>query len=617
MVVMDRQGIPGVVGELTELSPGVHACLLYETATERFDNLVGLVRDGIAAGERVLNVDDDAGQVLLDRLGQGGIDGRAAVDRGALVLRSSREVYLPDGVFDPERVRQTFLTARLEAIASGFRGHRSAADVPADVGTDANLDTWIRYEASFDESLAGHGIVVCLYDLTRFSGTAIPAIVRAHPILALGRGPTGPRQVRWLMEQLERLQMRDQEAEALHRATLAIAGELDLDARLERVLDAALEVTGAEHARIMLEVPGTDDVEFAAVRGALGTPPGYRQPRGSAISEVMRRNRPVRTGDVLRDTRTWDPEIVRRMGIRSWLGAPLADDDGVFGVLAVVSDAPDAFTDADELRLSSLAALAGFAIREARLRRQLGDELAERKRAELELFRREQELRAVVETTPDLVSRIDADLRYVYINPAQERLSGIPVEASLGARAGDEHLTPAVGAAYRLAIQQVFETGREQMVEVPANVPGGTRTFEIRIAPQFAANGSVEHVVTVARDVTERWHREQQQMSLYRELLEREDRLRDLVREALLARDQEQRRLGGRRQLEELTRRERDILRLLAQGLTTREIADRLVLSPGTVKSYVSPILHKLEVANRTQAAIRARELGLVDDSAG
>ena len=62
-----------------------------------------------------------------------------------------------------------------------------------------------------------------------------------------------------------------------------------------------------------------------------------------------------------------------------------------------------------------------------------------------------------------------------------------------------------------------------------------------------------------------------------------------------------------------LTKREREILGLVAEGLSNREIADKLVLSPETVKSHVAAILEKLNVSDRTQAAIYAVRNGLVD----
>jgi len=63
---------------------------------------------------------------------------------------------------------------------------------------------------------------------------------------------------------------------------------------------------------------------------------------------------------------------------------------------------------------------------------------------------------------------------------------------------------------------------------------------------------------------------------------------------------------------EPLSEREVEILRLVAQGLSNREIADRLSLAQGTVKNYVTTILQKLGTRDRTQAALRARELGML-----
>jgi DNA-binding NarL/FixJ family response regulator len=61
----------------------------------------------------------------------------------------------------------------------------------------------------------------------------------------------------------------------------------------------------------------------------------------------------------------------------------------------------------------------------------------------------------------------------------------------------------------------------------------------------------------------------------------------------------------------ELTAREREILSLIADGKTNFEIAERLVISMKTVRNHVSNIFNKLQVADRTQAALRAREVGL------
>jgi DNA-binding NarL/FixJ family response regulator len=61
-----------------------------------------------------------------------------------------------------------------------------------------------------------------------------------------------------------------------------------------------------------------------------------------------------------------------------------------------------------------------------------------------------------------------------------------------------------------------------------------------------------------------------------------------------------------------LTTREVDVLRLVARGATNREIAARLFLSEGTVKNHISRILTRLGLRDRTQAAVYARDHGLI-----
>ena len=61
-----------------------------------------------------------------------------------------------------------------------------------------------------------------------------------------------------------------------------------------------------------------------------------------------------------------------------------------------------------------------------------------------------------------------------------------------------------------------------------------------------------------------------------------------------------------------LSEREIEVLRLLAVGMSNREIAAELVISPGTAKTHVHHLCGKLGVRNRTEAAMRAKELGLL-----
>lgn len=59
--------------------------------------------------------------------------------------------------------------------------------------------------------------------------------------------------------------------------------------------------------------------------------------------------------------------------------------------------------------------------------------------------------------------------------------------------------------------------------------------------------------------------------------------------------------------LEDLTAREHEVLQLVAEGLTNKQIAQRLVISPATAKTHLARIMQKLGASTRTQAAVRPR----------
>jgi DNA-binding NarL/FixJ family response regulator len=107
--------------------------------------------------------------------------------------------------------------------------------------------------------------------------------------------------------------------------------------------------------------------------------------------------------------------------------------------------------------------------------------------------------------------------------------------------------------------------------------------------------------------------------ALYRELLEREARLETLIEQLLArerpresaastARDAPAARSGDEI---ELTEREVQILKLLVRGHTNRQIGAQLGIVPGTIRNRLGRIYQKLGVLTRTQAAVRAVELGL------
>jgi len=87
---------------------------------------------------------------------------------------------------------------------------------------------------------------------------------------------------------------------------------------------------------------------------------------------------------------------------------------------------------------------------------------------------------------------------------------------------------------------------------------------------------------------------------------------RRLIAEYMAPRDHPQR-VESRRKLALLSDRERDVLTLIGRGLSNADAAQNLFMSEATIKTYVSRMLTKLELTNRTQAAILAHEAGLYD----
>ena len=82
---------------------------------------------------------------------------------------------------------------------------------------------------------------------------------------------------------------------------------------------------------------------------------------------------------------------------------------------------------------------------------------------------------------------------------------------------------------------------------------------------------------------------------------------RRLIAEYVAPRDHPQR-VESRRKLALLSDRERDVLTLIGRGLSNADAAQNLFMSEATIKTYVSRMLTKLELTNRTQAAILAHE---------
>lgn len=133
----------------------------------------------------------------------------------------------------------------------------------------------------------------------------------------------------------------------------------------------------------------------------------------------------------------------------------------------------------------------------------IGSDLTDRKQAEKALYQREQEFKALVENAPDVIVRLDRELRHLYINPVVEKESGIPTSAFFGKTKQElgfpEEPTSRIDAATRV----VFDTGKEESIEVFFPEENGGKYYHIRIAPDFSADGTIESVFCICRNITQ------------------------------------------------------------------------------------------------------------------
>jgi PAS domain S-box-containing protein len=153
---------------------------------------------------------------------------------------------------------------------------------------------------------------------------------------------------------------------------------------------------------------------------------------------------------------------------------------------------------------------------------------------EEQLRRREREFKMLVENSPDIISRIDRDMRHLYVNPAISVLSNLPAAEYLGKTKAELGLPPAVVQAWDTAARAAFDTGLEQRLDFDHTIDGKMHYFSGRVVPEIDVEGNIESVVGIAYDVTERAKMEKERD----ELLSRERTARIQAETAARARDE-------------------------------------------------------------------------------
>lgn len=128
----------------------------------------------------------------------------------------------------------------------------------------------------------------------------------------------------------------------------------------------------------------------------------------------------------------------------------------------------------------------------------------DRKRAQLKVEARERELQTLADNIPDIIARFDSDLRHTFVNAAVEAATGLPRAAFIGKSNRELGMPEEHCAFWEDAMRASFSTGQPRSLDFDFPTPSGTRYFEARIVPERGADGRVDQMLVVSRDVTER-----------------------------------------------------------------------------------------------------------------
>jgi PAS domain S-box-containing protein len=600
-------GTETLVRQLENLRPGAHLCPIYTSAAERLRILVPYFQDGIVRGERCLYLADD---VSVDDLRAQGIGSDEHLARGALVPLTARESFLRNGRFDPDRMFEFFSERLAAAHAEGFAGLRVTGEMIWVLGPDISSAVFLEFEARVNEFLRATGIRgMCMYDWRRWQPGILRDVLRTHPLaiidlrlhnnvyyepidVVLGNGDVEGARLNWMVTQLQSLTRRD--------TALVDLGNFALDSRLGDLVRAAQELVtaelGFEYVQFFELLPSGDAVRLVGGSGpssmAVGTVERLDadNPLASASLGV---GRPLIISDWRYETRFKLPAALSEAGVTSSISIAISigADEPLYGMLTVHSREGRIFSDDECLFLEAIGIFLAYAIAAAR-----GNS----------------SFRVLLENTPDVIVRFDGQMHIAYANPAIERITGTTAESLVGKTSRDLGIVEPQLAAWELVLRQVSRTGREQAFELAVRTPQGERAFDSRIVPEIGPDGEVQSVLSISRDITAQRATEAERSELFRQLAVQQNQVQELIGRLAQDRERSIERTAAAASPVNLTEREHHILRLVAAGRTNRQIGAETGLTTGTVKNQVAQLLAKLNVTDRTQAAVRGVELGIV-----
>lgn len=503
--------------DLQQLRFGDHLGLLYEDDTGKWDMVAAFFSEGIGrcCHCTYLFAAEVQEAKIASEFAARGMDLDELAGMGLVSLTSSADVY-----DYRSKASASAFTAWLDreiqaATSNGLTGLFVAGDADW-LATLADSARQVREVESFLNEIlpSRQTIAMCTYGRHDFDAAGLIAAVEGHPIICepgrlirnvyyippsekSGVAPSDSR-FQWMLMQLrnahdascaERIRARNQTAQAnLGRFAL---GERTVDELLNELLQQTVQTMSADVAIAARLVPGEADrladvhiwPDRAAWRGPI------QIECGTHMEWAIQEPGALIVDDYLAAGAAHPPEAIRAAGLRCGIVTKLPGLAGAQGILGVFSRTPNTHGPWHKEYLEAAARVIGHAI--------------ERSHVQEALRLRERQLTTLLDNDPDIVLRVDRDLRCLYANPAAAAMTGWPLEDHVGISLGELGIPAAVWEEWEPVLRRMFD--RRHPAKVTMTYPPGSdaRYYSCRMVPELDTAGSVESLLVVAHDITE------------------------------------------------------------------------------------------------------------------
>lgn len=285
------------------------------------------------------------------------------------------------------------------------------------------------------------------------------------------------------------LRLDEMRLEALWELSRMSGGSDEQIARF--VLNQQLRITGSTFGSIQIM---KQDGAFLSIESPRGE---NAEERHSPIRQVWTDVTEAVRADLAREQ---EPLVINDVGKSPWLRRFIPQSAPIDSIMSV--PVVDEGKIAAVVTLASRNAYDSSDVRQATLLMDGMWQLIESQRAEKALREAENLLRIMADSLPALISYIDTNLRYRFVNRAYEYKYGIPADRILGCRV-DEIVSPHYYEMARPHVDQVLE-GRQVQFEVEVNADDGKRFLSVWYIPSFDDRGVVDGFFALVQDLTER-----------------------------------------------------------------------------------------------------------------